>query len=68
MWKCNGNKFKWNSYKIWNKKRELIVKSRKNKGYQEIYYKICENTMGINLNEIHIKYELKKELELIINS
>ena len=42
--------------------REIIIKYRKNK-YQrdDIYNRICENTMGINLNEIHIKYEIKNE-------
>ena len=41
--------------------RELIIKYRKNKYHKDIYDRICENTMGINLNEIHIKYEIKKE-------
>ena len=41
--------------------RELIIKYRKNKYQKDIYDRICENTMGINLNEIHIKYEIKKE-------
>ena len=41
--------------------RELLIKSRKKKGLKDIYDKISENTMGINLNEIHIKYEIKKE-------
>ena len=40
--------------------RELIIKYR-NKYQKDIYDRICENTMGINLNEIHIKYEIKKE-------
>ena len=39
--------------------RELIIKNRKNKRLKNIYEKLCENTMGMNLNEIHIKYELK---------
>ena len=41
--------------------RELIIKYRKNKYQMDIYDRICENTMGINLNEIYIKYEIKKE-------
>ena len=41
--------------------RELIIKYRKNKYQNGIYDRICENTMGINLNEIHIKYKTKKE-------
>ena len=41
--------------------RELIIKYRKTKYQKDIYDRICENTMGINLNEIHIKYEIKKE-------
>ena len=41
--------------------RELIIKYRKNKYQKDIYDRICENTMGINLNEIHIKYKIKKE-------
>ena len=36
--------------------RELIIKFMKNKYKKDIYDRICENTMGINLNEIHIKY------------
>ena len=41
--------------------RELIIKYRKNKYQKDIYDRICENTMGINLNEIHIKFKIKKE-------
>ena len=41
--------------------RELVIKYKKNKNHKEIYDIICKNTMGINLNEIHIKYEIKKE-------
>ena len=41
--------------------RELIIKYKKNKYQKDIYDRICENTMGINLNEIYIKYEIKKE-------
>ena len=41
--------------------KELIIKYKKNKYQKDIYDRICENTMGINLNEIHIKYEIKKE-------
>ena len=41
--------------------KELIIKYRSKKVYKDIYDKICENTMGINLNEIHIKYKIKKE-------
>ena len=40
--------------------RELILKYRKKINLYEIKDKICENTMGMNLNEIHIKYEIKK--------
>ena len=47
--------------KINVEKRELIIKYRKNKYQKDIYDRICENTMGLNLNEIHIKYEIKKE-------
>ena len=47
--------------KINIEKRELIIKYRKNKYQKDIYDRICENTMGINLNEIYIKYEIKKE-------
>ena len=35
--------------------RELIIKCRKKNNLKGIYEKICENTMGMNLNEIHIK-------------
>ena len=36
--------------------RELILKYKKRPKYlEELYYKIIENTMGMNLNEIHIK-------------
>ena len=45
--------------------RELIIKYRKNKYQMDIYDRICENTMGINLNEIHIKYKIKKEDKVI---
>ena len=41
--------------------RELIIKYRKNKYENDKYDRICENTMGINFNEIQIKYEIKKE-------
>ena len=41
--------------------KELIIKYRSRKVYKDIYDKICENTMGINLNEINIKYKVKKE-------
>ena len=41
--------------------KELIIKYKSKKVYKDIYDKICENTMGINLNEIHIKYKIKKE-------
>ena len=47
--------------KIYIEDREILIKSRKKKHLKDIYDKICENTMGINLNEIHIKYEIKKE-------
>ena len=40
--------------------RELIIKSRRNQNFKNIYYKICENTIGMNINEIHIKYRIKK--------
>ena len=46
--------------------RELIIKYRKNKYQKDIYDRICENTMGINLNEIHIKYAIKKENKIRI--
>ena len=45
--------------------KELIIKYRSKKVYKDIYDKICENTMGINLNEIHIKYKIKKEYNKI---
>ena len=45
--------------------RELIIKNRKNKRLKNIYEKLCENTMGMNLNEIHIKYEIKNKDEKI---
>ena len=45
--------------------RELIIKNRKNKRLKNIYEKLCENTMGMNLNEIHIKYEIKNKDEEI---
>ena len=41
--------------------KELIIKYRNKKRFSEIYDKICENTMSINLNEIHIKYKIKRE-------
>ena len=41
--------------------REVIIKNRTKQNLNNIYDKICENTMGMNLNEIHIKYEIKKE-------
>ena len=41
--------------------RKIIIKYRKYKYQNDIYDRICENTMGINLNEIHIKYEIKKD-------
>ena len=34
--------------------KELIIKYKSKKVHKDIYDKICENTMGINLNEIHI--------------
>ena len=40
--------------------KELIIKYRSKKVQKDIYDKICENTIVINLNEIHIKYEIKK--------
>ena len=40
--------------------RELIIKSRRNQNIQNMHYKICEKTMGRNLNEIHIKYRIKE--------
>ena len=47
--------------KIKVENKELIIKYRCKKVDKDIYDKICENTMGINLNEIHIKYKLKEE-------
>ena len=41
--------------------KELIIKYRNKKGFSEIYDKVCENTIGININEIHIKYKIKRE-------
>ena len=41
--------------KIEVEERELIIKYKKKYNY-EMYDKICEYTMGMNLNEIHIKY------------
>ena len=41
--------------------RELIIKYKSKKYHKDIYEIICEDTMGLNLNEIHIKYEIKKE-------
>ena len=46
--------------KIKVEERELIIKYKKNY-HQEIYDKICEYTLGMNLNEIHIKYIIKTE-------
>ena len=46
--------------KIKVEEREIIIKNRENKYHREIYDKICENTLGMNLNEIHIKYIIKK--------
>ena len=40
--------------------RKLIIKYSNN-SIINIYDRICENSMGINLNEIRMKYEIKKE-------
>ena len=47
--------------KIKYEDRELMLKCRKYQIFKDLNDKIIENTMGINLNEIHIKYEMKKE-------
>ena len=47
--------------KIEIENRELIIKNRQKKDLKDIYDNICENILGMNLNEIHIKYELKEE-------
>ena len=47
--------------KIKMDEKELIIKYRSKKVYKDIYDKVCENSMGINLNEIHIKYEIKNK-------
>ena len=41
--------------------KELIIKYRQKKDLKDIYDNICENSLGMNLNEIHIKYEIKEE-------
>ena len=47
--------------KIKIKERELIIKYRGKKYLEDINDKICENTLGMNLNEIIIKYKIEKE-------
>ena len=47
--------------KIKFEEKELIIKYKKKNILKEIYDKIFEDTMGMNLNEIHIKYKIKKE-------
>ena len=47
--------------KIKMEDRELIIKYKSKKFHKGIYEIICEDTMGLNLNDIHIKYEIKKE-------
>ena len=47
--------------KIKFEEKELIIKYKKKNILKEIYDKIFEDTMGMNLNEIHIKYEIKNE-------
>ena len=47
--------------KIKIEEREIIIKYRKNQTVEDLYDKICENTIGMNLDEIHIKYQIKKE-------
>ena len=47
--------------KIKYEERELTIKYKKIRYIKNLHDKICENTMGINLNEIHIKYKRNKK-------